>query len=185
MAASLRRILKFRKLTEEQVRLQLEQAVQLLRQATTARERSLVAERHQRSVLAESWTPGARHSPAMDATGNTADSGDPTADQDAWLLEKAALEFSSLQRIRLKEIEEGETRRVEPLIEQYKEQRRELRQTELLLEKQNSIQNIEKDHRMQAETDEWFLQRGLADRRQAKRREYFLDKTGISSDETS
>src|SRR6185437_12822015 len=104
MAASLRRILKFRKLTEEQVRLQLEQAVQLLRQATTARERSLVAERHQRSVLAESWTPGARHSPAMDATGNTADSGDPTADQDAWLLEKAALEFSSLQRIRLKEI---------------------------------------------------------------------------------
>ena len=185
MAAALRRILKFRKLTEEQARLQLEQAVQLLRQTTAARERTLVQERRQRSVLAESWKTEGMHSAEVNAAIEAGSSGDVAAEQDAWMLEKAALEFSSLQRMRLQEIEEIETRRVEPMIESYKERRRELRQMELLLEKQSNLESLEKDRRVQTATDEWFLQRGLADRREAERRERLFDETDGPHDKSS
>lgn len=187
MAAALRRILKFRKLTEEQARLQLEQATQLLRQATAARERSHTTERHQRSILSESWLPETGNSLNAENAGTArhSQSDGPATGENAWLLEQAALEFSSLQRKRLKEIEEIETHRVEPMIERYMEQRRELRQTELLLEKQTLIENQEGDRRAQAGTDEWFLQRILADRRRSERRERLIKQADSTKEQSS
>lgn len=160
MARSLRRILRFRQLAEEQARLEVERASQLLRQTSIACERTLATEQQQRFVLAESWTPEREETQTAVLA---------AVQEDAWLMEGAVLEFFNLQRVRLEEIREQETRRIEPMIERYKEHRRELRQTEQLLMQQAAVENMERDRRAQAETDEWFLQRGIAGRRRQER----------------
>ena len=73
--------------------------------------------------------------------------------------------------MRLEQIREAESRRMEPMVERYKEHRRELRQTEQLLAQQAAMETMEKDRRAQAETDEWFLNRSLASRRRVLQRE--------------
>jgi hypothetical protein len=176
MAHALRRILRFRQLAEEQARLEVERAVQSLRQASAACERQVAAEHSQRSTLAESWWPEAMAGVEA-STNNVDDSSKPVKSsksigepvvENAWLMEEAALEFFAWQRMRLEQIREAESRRIEPMIESYKERRRELRQTEQLLAQQATIENMEKDRRAQAETDEWFLQRSLASRRRTQ-----------------
>ena len=167
MAHALRRILRFRQLAEEQARLEVEQAAHALRQASAACERQIATERRQRSKLAESWTTGSVDSPRHVEPWSLIE--DPGA-ENAWLLEEAALEFFGWNRMRLEQIRETEARRMEPLIERYQEHRRELLQTEQLLAQQTAIETMEKDRRAQAETDEWFQQRNLANRRRAQQR---------------
>jgi hypothetical protein len=76
-------------------------------------------------------------------------------------MEEAVLEFFGWKRMRLEQLREAELRRMEPMIELYTERRRELRQTEQLLEQQAAVEAMEQDRRAQAATDEWFLQRKL------------------------
>ncbi|MGC1781821.1 MAG: hypothetical protein WA708_04820 [Acidobacteriaceae bacterium] len=185
MAQALRRILRFRQLAEEQARLEVERAVQSLRRASAACERQVAAEQEQRVTLAASWkleTVSRRQ--ALDGDGESAlqpvepaQAGEfakhmeQATAENTWLMEEATLEFFGLQRMRLEQLREAETRRIEPMIARYKEHRRELRQTEQLLAQQAAVENMEKDRRAQAETDEWFLQRSLAGRRREQRLE--------------
>ena len=74
-------------------------------------------------------------------------------------MEEAALEFFGWRRMRLEKLRETELGRMEPLVAVYTERRRELRQTEQLVEQRASTEAMEKNRRAQAETDEWFSQR--------------------------
>lgn len=176
MARALQRILRFRQLAEEQARLELERGVLALRQANAACERQIATERRQRATLVESWKLEARTTNgeglprAIDPNQPLNSIEAPTV-ENSWLMEEAALEFLGWTRMRLEQFCESESRRIEPLIERYKEHRRELRQTEQLLAQQTAIENMEKNRRAQAETDEWFLQRSLADPRRAQEKE--------------
>ncbi len=189
MAQALRRILRVRQLAEEQARLEVERAAQSLRRASAACEREAAAEQHQRAMLAASWKPetmgpeealdiSVKDIGIKDVSGPVVP-GKPmerAASENTWLMEEAALEFFGLQRVRLEQVRDAESRRIEPMIERYKEHRRELRQTEQLLAQQDAIANMEKDRRAQAVTDEWFLQRNLASRRRAQRLERAAQK---------
>ena len=80
-------------------------------------------------------------------------------------MEEAVLEFFGWRRMRLEKLREAELGRMEPLIAAYTERRRELRQTEQLVEQRASAEAMEKNRRAQAETDEWFSQRSLMQQR--------------------
>lgn len=161
MASALKRILRFRQLAEEQSRLEVERAAQRLRQAAAACERQTATEHRQRVTLADTWKPE-----TMDPSENR-----ETVHENVWLLEEATLEFFGWNRMRLEEIREAESRRIQPIIETYTERRRELRQTEQLVEQQAKAEHMEKERRTQAETDTWFLERNLARQRRAQQQE--------------
>ncbi len=172
MAHALRRILRFRQLAEDQARLEVERAAQLARQASAACDRQAALEHDQRSMLAESWAPQGNAGPEGHGKSERDSTEVPPehGDEKSWLMEEAVLEFSGWKRMRLTQIREAELRRLEPMIEIYTERRRELRQTEQLLEQQAAIEAMEQDRREQAKTDEWFLQRTLIWRRRAQQR---------------
>lgn len=182
MAQALRRILRIRQLAEEQARLEVEQAVQLARRASAACEQQSALEHQQRSTLAQSWTPREN----IGAQSKEKDEGDSTAlreetkDEKGWLMEEAVLEFSGWKRMRLEQLREAELRRIEPMIELYTERRRELRQTEQLLEQQAAVEAMERDRRAQAATDEWFLQRKLMRQQRSRQREQKQRKAAAS-----
>ncbi|MHB1839434.1 MAG: hypothetical protein ACYCPD_06710, partial [Acidobacteriaceae bacterium] len=92
------------------------------------------------------------------------------AEEKGWLMEEAVLEFFGWKRVRLEQLREAELRRMEPMIENYTERRRELRQTEQLVEQQTMIEAMEQDRRAQAQTDEWFLQRSSIQQRRELQR---------------
>jgi hypothetical protein len=165
MAKALRRILRFRQLAEEQARLEVERAAQLARRASAACEQQAALEHQQRSTLAESWIRRQNDGPENKehAIGEPLHS-DP-AEEKGWLMEEAVLEFFGWKRMRLEELREAELRRMEPLIENYTERRRELRQTEQLVEQRAAIEAMEQNRRAQTQTDEWFSQRTLMQRR--------------------
>lgn len=168
MAKTLRRILRFRQLAEEQARLEVERAAQLLRQASAACERQVMLEHQQRSTLAESWTSHGNGGLQNMETGMRDTTAPPTATEEkGWLMEEAVLEFFGWRRLRLEQLRDAQVRYMEPMIERYTECRRELRQTEQLLEEQTEVERMEQDRRAQASTDEWFLQRGLTRRNNA------------------
>lgn len=185
MPHPLRRILRFRQLAEEQSRLEVEQASQMLRCASLACEEQIAIVHRQRSLLAESWVPETVDGVNACTTSGEDISkiGEQISGGNSWFIEEAALKISSLRRTRLEQIREAETRRIEPMIDRYKERRRELRQTEKLLAQQTAIENLENDRRMQAETDEWFLRRGHAGRRKTRRQEHVLSRSETSEEE--
>jgi len=167
VAKALQRILRIRQLAEEQARLEVEQAAQRARQASAACTRQVNAEREQRTTLAANWiSPRSNKTPSF---GRASDS-DEFAEETSWLMEEAVLEFLGWRRKRLEELREAELRRMEPLIEEYTERRRELRQTEQLVEQHASEEAMEKNRLGQAETDEWFSQRNLMQQRRELRR---------------
>lgn len=172
MAKALRRILRFRQLAEEQARLEVERAAQLARRASAACEQQITLEHQQRSTLAQSWIPRqneGRLSPEK-GTGNPAVVRSEAAEENSWLMEEAVLEFFGWKRMRLEQLREAELRRMEPMIENYTERRRELRQTEQLVDQQATIEAMEQNRRVQAQTDEWFLQRSLSKQRRELQR---------------
>ncbi len=172
MAHALRRILRFRKLAEDQARLEVERAVQSWRQTCAACERQIATERRQRSKLADSWSSETiGHGEGAANSKNFSGPMENPPAENVWLMEEAALEFLGLRRVRLEQIREVESRRIEPMIERYKEHRRELLQTEQLVARRDAIENAEKDRRAQADIDEWFLQRTLAGRRRTQQQE--------------
>lgn len=166
MAKALRRILRIRHLAEEQARLEVERAAQRARQASAACARQSNLEREQRSTLAASWIGGQNDGPASLA--HSAGAGnDPRegTEEKGWLMEEAMLEFFGWRRMRLEKLRETELARMEPLIANYTECRRELRQTEQLLEQQAGKEAMEQIRRAQAATDEWFSQRTRSQQR--------------------
>jgi hypothetical protein len=171
MAKALRRILRIRQLAEEQARLDVERAALRARQVSAACARQLTLEQEQRSALAESWIPGPRENSLHG--GYSASPVDHTiepAEEKGWLMEEAVLEFFGWRRMRLEKLRQEELNRMEPLIAVYTERRRELRQTEQLVEQRASTEAMEKNRRAQAETDEWFSQRSrMQQRRQLHR----------------
>jgi hypothetical protein len=173
MAQALRRILRIRQLAEEQARLEVEQAAQLARRAAAACEQQLALEHRQRSTLAQSWTLRTNIGAQGNEKGESGSTTLPaeTTDEKGWLMEEAVLEFFGWKRMRLEQLREAELRRMEPMIELYTERRRELRQTEQLLEQQAAVEAMERDRRAQAATDEWFLQRKLMLQQRLRRRE--------------
>ena len=179
MAKALQRILRIRQLAEEQARLEVERAAQRARQVTAACAQQLTLEQEQRSALAESWIvrpqAGAIH---IGSTGPANHSG-TAAEEKGWLMEEAVLEFFGWRRMRLERLRQEELNRMEPLIAVYTERRRELRQTEQLVEQRASTEAMEKHRRTQAETDEWFSQRS----RMQQLRD--LHRTQISSPQNS
>jgi hypothetical protein len=172
MSKALRRILRFRQMAEEQARLEVEQAAQLARQAAAACERQIALEHAQRSTLAESWISRRNEGPASDGKvdGDSSTVRGEDAEEKGWLMEEAVLEFFGWKRVRLEQLREAELRRMEPIIENYTERRRELRQTEQLVEQQAMIEAMEQDRRAQAQTDEWFLQRSSIQQRRELQR---------------
>lgn len=159
---ALERILRFRRLTEQQARRELERATQLLRAATAACERQSRMVVEQRVSLAHSWLPensGLRNQAACAEIAD--DPGAPEGGTRGWLLEEAALEFSGWNRTQLEQVCAAEARRIEPLVERYVECRRSLRQTERLIEQQAEVARVEQERSMQTEADEWFLQQNL------------------------
>ncbi len=191
MAKALQRILRIRQLAEEQARLEVERAAQRARQASAACARQVTLEHEQRTTLADSWNPGPQDDPAN--VGRPASPADPSgeaAEEHGWLMEEAVLEFFGWRRMRLEELREAELRRMEPLIETYTERRRELRQTEQLVEQRASTEAMEKNRRAQAETDEWFAQRTLMQQRrelhrtEARRAEKSTGATPLKSNES-
>jgi len=177
MAHSLRRILRFRQLAEEQARLELELAVQSLRRATTAREQQRVAEHLQRIDLADCWAEDAQlravrnNDIAATVETETIGQDENSASEKNWLLEEATLEFHGWNRMHLERACEREALRMEPILEHHTERRRELRQTEQLLEQQAKILQVEQGRRAQTETDSWFLGRTLARKRTIQQKE--------------
>jgi hypothetical protein len=160
MAKALRRILRIRQLAEEQARLEVERAVLRARQVSAACARQLTLEQEQRSALAESWIPKLHNEPANIAHGGRpANHSIEPVEEKGWLMEEAVLEFFGWRRMRLEKLREAELGRMEPLVAVYTERRRELRQTEQLVEQRASTEAMEKHRRAQAETDEWFSQR--------------------------
>lgn len=166
MAKALRRILRIRQLAEEQARLEVERAAQRARQVSTACERQLTLEQEQRSTLAASWIPGPQGDPANigSLVSHAYRSGEAPEEKD-WLMAEALLEFFGWRRMRLEKLREAELSRMEPLIANYTERRRDLRQTEQLVEQRASTEAMEKNRRAQAETDEWFSQRSRMQQR--------------------
>jgi NH3-dependent NAD+ synthetase len=180
MAKALRRILRIRQLAEEQARLEVERAAQRARQVSAACAQQLTLEQEQRSTLAASWISGADGElSSKEPSAGTEDDSDKVAQEKSWLMEEAALEFFGWRRMRLEKLREAELGRMEPLIAVYTERRRELRQTEQLLEQQAGREAMERNRRAQAETDEWFSQRS----RMRQRRE--LTRTSPSSAQKS
>ena len=165
MAKALQRILRIRQLAEEQARLQVERAAQRARQASAACARQVTLEHEQRTSLAESWIHRMEDPEGKGATARRANRSSETTQEKDWLMEEAALEFFGWRRMRLEELREAELRRMEPLTEEYIERRRELRQTEQLIEQRASAEAMEKNRRAQAQTDEWFSQRTLMQQR--------------------
>ena len=186
MAKTLRRILRFRQLAEEQARLEVERAAQLVRQASAACERQVMLERQQRSTLAESWTSRGNGGLQNMETGMRDTTAPPKATEEkGWLMEEAVLEFFGWRRMRLEQLRDAQVRRMEPMIERYTECRRELRQTEQLLEEQTEAERMEQDRRAQASTDEWFLQRGLTRRNNASQEPLSKEKSNTAEKRTS
>jgi hypothetical protein len=185
MAQALRRILRIRQLAEEQARLEVEQAAQLARRASAACEQQTALEHRQRSTLAQSWTPQEHVDAENKRKGEDGSMTlrEETADEKGWLMEEAVLEFFGWKRMRLEQLREAELHRMEPMIELYTERRRELRQTEQLLEQQAVVEAMERDRRAQAATDEWFLQRKLMLQQQLRRRERKQEKGAASEQE--
>lgn len=171
MAKALQRILRIRQLAEEQARLEVERAAQRVRQASAARARQIALEHEQRTILAESWNSTGPDEPAtIGRSAIPANNSREAAEEYGWLMEEAVLEFAGWRRIRLEELREAELRRMEPLLEDYTERRRELRQTEQLVEHHASEEAVERNRRAQADTDEWFSQRMLMQQRGEPRR---------------
>jgi flagellar biosynthesis chaperone FliJ len=179
VANALQRILRIRQLAEEQARLEVEQAAQRARRASAACARQVTAEREQRTTLAASWN--SPQSDKIPSFGRESDS-DESAEEKGWLMEEAVLEFLGWRRKRLVELREAELRRMEPLIEKYTERRRELRQTEQLVEQHASEEAMEKNRLGQAETDEWFSQRSLMQQRRELRRTTADRAEGLGSE---
>jgi hypothetical protein len=171
MAKALRRILRIRQLAEEQARLEVERAAQRANQVAAACIQQLTLEQEQRFTLAASWISGPQPKAAPIA-GSIAPThpANPAAEEKGWLMEEAVLEFFGWRRMRLEKLREAELGRLGPLIAVYTERRRELRQTEQLLEQQASVEAMEKNRRAQAETDEWFSQRKRMQQRRDLRR---------------
>jgi hypothetical protein len=161
MAKALQRILRIRQLAEEQARQEVERAAQRARQASAACARQVTLEHEQRTILAASWIHRMDDPESKGASANPSNQPGETTEEKGWLMEEATLEFFGWRRMRLEEFREMELRRMEPLIEDYTERRRELRQTEQLVEQRATAEAIEKNRRTQAETDEWFSQRTL------------------------
>ncbi|MGB6110206.1 MAG: hypothetical protein WBD91_16265 [Acidobacteriaceae bacterium] len=191
MAKALQRILRIRQLAEEQARLEVERAALRARQVSVACARQLTLEQEQRLALAESWIPGlhdvaATIAPSVSSANNI---GEP-AEEKGWLMEEAVLEFFGWRRMRLEKLRQAELGRLEPLVAVYTERRRELRQTEQLVEERASTEKMEKNRRAQAETDEWFSQRSRTQQRQELHRiqaagaENCGDETPIKLDES-
>lgn len=166
---ALERILRFRRLSEQQARRELERATQLLRAATTARERQSKMVVEQRASLAHSWL--VEQTIGGNPQVRTQFAGDSEALErtQGWLLEQAALEFSGWTRTQLEEICAAEARRIDPLVATYVECRRSLRQTEKLIERHVEIQRVVQERNLQTEADEWFLQQNLRRRRSGAR----------------
>jgi hypothetical protein len=156
---ALERILRFRRLTEQQARRDLERATQLLRAATAACERQAKMVVEQRASLAHSWSTEC--SASQDKASKAVSDNGSEAGTRSWLLEEAALEFSGWTRTQLEQVCAAEARRIEPLVERYVECRRSLRQTERLVEQQAAIARVEQERSMQTEAEEWFLQQSL------------------------
>jgi hypothetical protein len=185
MAQALRRILRIRQLAEEQARLEVEQAALLVRRTSAACEQQTALEHRQRSTLAQSWTPREHvdtEGQEQSGCGSTT-LREEAADEKGWLMEEAVLEFFGWKRMRLEQLREAELRRMEPMIELYTERRRELRQTEQLLEQQAVVEAMERDRRAQAATDEWFLQRKLMLQQRSRQREQKQRKAVASEQE--
>jgi hypothetical protein len=161
MSRALERILRVRRLAEEQARLVLERETQRLRQAQSVRLRLAEQVHAQREHLTQSFVDAAHGTKAQSAeTSVEASAGAGFAaanhgDSD-WLLAEAALEFSSWNRMQLEQWCIQEAERVAPLAEAYQERRKELRQVERLVERQRAAERIEQDRREQAEADSWF-----------------------------
>jgi hypothetical protein len=159
---ALERILLFRRLTEQQALRKLERATQILRAATTACERQAKIVTEQRASLAHSWLLAGSVDECQPAQmQNSSDSDASGSEIRKWLLEEAALEFSGWNHAQLEQICAAEAKRIQPLVEQYIECRRSLRQTERLLEQQAELARVEQGKRSQAEADDWFLQQTL------------------------
>jgi len=170
MGKALQRILRIRQLADEQARLQVEQAAQRARRASDACARQAILEHEQRTTLAASWIHRVDQ-PESNAPGLSAVSqSSETAKEHGWLMEEAVLEFFGWRRKRLEEVREAELRRMEPLVQEYTERRRELRQTEQLIEHRANVEMVENNRRTQAETDEWFSQRTMMQQRLEVRR---------------
>ncbi|HZC44477.1 MAG TPA: hypothetical protein VE195_09895 [Acidobacteriaceae bacterium] len=171
MAKALRRILRIRQLAEEQSRLEVERAAERARLASAACARQLALEQEQRSELAASWIPGLQDDPANRGRSvSPAHSSSETADEKGWLMAEALLEFFGWRRMSLEKLREAELSRMEPLIANYTERRRDLRQTEQLMEQQASTEAMKQNRRAQAESDEWFSQRSRMQQRGELRR---------------
>ena len=167
---ALERILRFRRLTEQQARRELERATLLLRAATAACERQSRTVAEQRATLAHSWQPeesGIGNRPARPGDGNDA----PAIEGGTrgWLIAEAALEFSGWNRALLEQLCASEARRIEPLVAHFVECRRALRQTEKLIEQRAESARVEQERQMQADGDEWYLQQKLRHRRLGSR----------------
>jgi len=171
MAKALQRILRIRQLAEEQARLEVERAAQRARQASAACARQVTLEHEQRTTLAASWNPGPHDDPAnIGRLVSPVDHSGEAADEKGWLMEEAVLEFFGWRRMRLEELRDAELRRMEPLIEDYTERRREIRQTEQLVEQRAAFEAMEQNRRDQAQTDEWFSQRSRMQQRRSRHR---------------
>ncbi len=173
-------------MAEEQARLEVERAAQLVRQASAACERQVMLEHQQRSTLAESWTSHGNGGLQNMETGMRDTTAPPTATEEkGWLMEEAVLEFFGWRRLRLEQLRDAQVRYMEPMIDRYTECRRELRQTEQLLEEQTEVERMEQDRRAQASTDEWFLQRGLTRRNNASQEPLSKEKSHTAGKQTS
>ena len=147
MSRSLKRILRIRRLAEEQARLELERETQRLRQAQSARLHMAAQVHEQRERLTQSF---AQEPPT------TARQPHSWTQESDWLLAEATLEFSSWSRMQLEQWCIQEAERVAPLAAAYTERRKELHQVERLVERQNAADRTALDRREQAEADSWF-----------------------------
>ena len=170
MAKALQRILRIRQLAEEQARLEVERAAQRARQVAAVCARQLTLEQEQRSALAASWKLSPHDEPASLGRARDAQDSSDSSEGKGWLMEEAVLEFFGWRRMRLEKLREAELGRMEPLIAVYTECRRELRQTEQLVEQRAGAEAMEKNRRAQAESDEWFSQRSRMQQRRELRR---------------
>jgi hypothetical protein len=165
MAGALKRLHRLRYLTEEQARLELVRETQQLRQAQAVRTGAVLEERQRRDQLANSympWTPK--------AVPRTMDGNAEQKEKD-WLLAEAALEFSSLERMQLEKWCVEEAERVAPLTKRYQAARLELRQVEILLEKQANVERMEQGRRDQAEADAWYQTKSLRQQQKTRKQQ--------------
>ncbi len=185
MAKALQRILRIRQLAEEQARLEVERAAQRARQVSEACAQQSTLEHEQRFTLAASWKSGQHDGLSMKGTSALKeDNAGEVAKEKGWLMEEAVLEFFGWRRLRLEQLREIELARMEPLIAVYTERRRELRQTEQLLEQHAGREVMEKNRRAQAETDEWFSQRSRMRQHRELRRTTPVPPRNHSRDES-